>query len=135
MGSITIRKVEKDSQLLADLISFVENGSWEEVKEHLLEQLRTYDYTDWECIFAAMDDDRIVGHATLLKTDYYPLPEVYPWVSTVYVDEAYRGQHISGQLIAAANEYAKSLGFVRTYIPSELKGCTSITDTAICGTS
>ena len=122
MGSITIRKVEKDSQLLADLISFVENGSWEEVKEHLLEQLRTYDYTDWECILVAMDDDRIVGHATLLKTDYYPLPEVYPWVSTVYVDEAYRGQHISGQLIAAANEYAKSLGFVRTYIPSEYMG-------------
>ncbi|MBO4880524.1 MAG: N-acetyltransferase, partial [Firmicutes bacterium] len=71
-GSIAIRKVEKDTQLLADLIKFVEKGSWEEVKEHLLEQLRTYDYTDWECIFAAMDGDRIVGHATLLKSDYYP---------------------------------------------------------------
>ena len=121
-GSITIRKVEKDTQLLADLIDFVEKGSWDDVKEHLLEQLRTYDYTDWEAMFAAMDGERIVGHATLLKTDYYPLPEIFPWVSTVFVTEEYRGQKISGQLIDAANEYAKSLGFVRTYIPSEFMG-------------
>ena len=121
-GSITVRRVEKDTQLLADLIDFVEKGSWDDVKEHLLEQLRTYDYTDWEAMFAAMDGERIVGHATLLKTDYYPLPEIFPWVSTVFVTEEYRGQKISGQLIDAANEYAKSLGFARTYIPSEFMG-------------
>ena len=121
-GSITIRRVEKDSQLLADLIDFVEKGSWVEVKEHLLDSLRKFDFTDWETMFAAMDGGRIVGHASLLKTDYYPLPEICPWVSTIFVTEDCRGRKISGQLIAAANEYAKSLGFVRTYIPSESMG-------------
>ena len=121
-GSIAIRKVEKDTQLLADLIKFVEKGSWEEVKEHLLNSLREFVFTDWETMFAAMDGDRIVGHASLLKTDYYPLPEIYPWVSTIFVTEDHRGRMISGQLIDAANEYAKSLGFVRTYIPSEYMG-------------
>ena len=122
MDNITICKVENNTKLLEDLISFVENGSWDEVKEHLLDQLRKYDYTDWEGIFVAMDGDRIAGHATLLKTDYYPLPGIYPWISTMYVAEEYRGRRISGLLIDALNEYAKGLGFTCTYIPSEYMG-------------
>ena len=34
------------------------------------------------------------------------------------MEEAFRGRHISRQLIDSANAYAKELGFSKTYIPS-----------------
>lgn len=57
-----------------------------------------------------------------MKTDYYPLPEIYPWVSSIFVTEDYRGCRISEKLIDFANEYAKEHGFAKTYIPSEHNG-------------
>jgi len=116
---IQIRKVEKDSELMQRLLNFVENFSWHEVREHTLRQIRNWEYEDWESPFIAMDGEKIIGMATLMKTDYYPLPEIYPWVSTIFVAEEYRGQRISGKLIDFVNAYAKELGFNRTYIPTE----------------
>ena len=117
-----IRKVEKGTLLAEQLIDFVEHFSWEEVKEHTLKSLRQWDFTDWETMMVAIVEGKIVGMASLLKTDYYPLPEIYPWVSSLFVSEDYRGRRISQQLVDYANEYALSLGFVRTYIPSEHVG-------------
>lgn len=59
---------------------------------------------------------------SIMKTDYYPLPEIYPWVSSVFVAEKYRGYRLSERLIGFANTYAKECGFDRTYIPSEHVG-------------
>ena len=61
----------------------------------------------------------IIGMATIMKSDYYPLPEIFPWVSTIFVSEKYRGNRISGKLIEFANQYAKEIGFDKTYIPTE----------------
>ena len=119
MDTIVIKKVDKDTEPANKLIEFVENFSWEEVKEHTLWMLKNWNYSDWETMFAAMIDGQIVGMASFMKTDYYPLPEIYPWVSSVFVSEDYRGQRISGRLIDFANNYAKECGFDRTYIPSE----------------
>ena len=119
---IEIRTVEKETQLAKELLHFVESCSWEEVKEHVSSQIRNWDFTDWERMFAAICEGKIVGMASILKTDYYPLPEIYPWVSCIFVSEEYRGHRISGKLIEAANDYARSLGFTRTYIPSEFMG-------------
>ena len=73
-------------------------------------------------MFAAIHDGKIVGMASAMKTDYYPLPHIYPWVSCIFVSEEYRGQKISGELIAHANQYLKKHGFSRSYIPSEFFG-------------
>ena len=54
-----------------------------------------------------------------MKEDYYPMPELYPWVSCIYVDEEYRGQRVSGKLIDHANQYLRNLGFEKSYIPSD----------------
>ena len=93
--------------------------SWEEVKEHTLRVLRNWEFTGWDTMFAALADGEVIGMASLAKEDYYPLPDIFPWVSSVFVTEAYRGQRISAKLVDFANAYAKSLGFERTYIPSE----------------
>lgn len=116
---LEIKKVEKDTKLANKLIHFVENFSWEDVKEHMLEILRAWVFTDWETPFVAIINGQIVGMASIMKTDYYPLPEIYPWVSSLFVVEDYRGNRISERLIDFANEYAKECGFVRTYIPTE----------------
>lgn len=121
-ANLELKKVDKNTELAQQLIRFVEQFSWEDVKEHLLHVLRSWEYTDWETPFVAMADGQIVGMVSIMKTDYYPLPEIYPWVSGVFVTEKYRGCRISEKLINFANEYAKECGFERTYIPSEHVG-------------
>lgn len=119
IASLEIIKVNKDTEMADKLKNFVENFSWTEVKEHLLWMIENWKFTDWEAIFAAVIDGEIVGITSIMKTDYYPLPEIFPWISSVFVTEEYRGYRISENLIDAANGYAKKNGFDRTYIPSE----------------
>ena len=115
-------QVEQGTELAKELLLFVEGCSWEEVKEHVSQVIREWQLTDWETMFVAVMDGKIVGMTSLLKEDYYPLPEIFPWVSCVFVEKEYRGERISEKLIARANEYAKTLGFTKTYIPTEFSG-------------
>ncbi|MCI8351426.1 MAG: GNAT family N-acetyltransferase [Oscillospiraceae bacterium] len=62
------------------------------------------------------------GFCTLLKTDYYPENRYFPWISTIFVEEPFRGRRISHRMIEAAAAYAKSVGFARVYIPSDMTG-------------
>ena len=117
-----IRKVDKDSELSKMLLSFVENCSWTEAKDHIAGMIRSWAFSDWETMFAALRDGKIVGMASAMKTAYYPLPDICPWVSCVFVSEEYRGQKISGELIEYANQYLKDHGFSRSYIPTESFG-------------
>ena len=122
MESITVEKVERDTPRAEELLHFIETSSWEEAKDHLADMIRRWEFSGDEAVFAAVAEDRIVGMATFLMTDYYPLPDIYPWVSSIYVDEAYRGRRISGTLIEQANACAKSRGYEKTYIPSSFFG-------------
>lgn len=119
MEHITIQKVDRGTPLAAALLHFAENFSWLDVKEHTVRLLQNWEFEAWETPFAAMADGQIIGMATIMRSDYYPLPEIFPWISTVFVSEAYRGRRISGMLIDFANRYAREVGFDRTYIPSE----------------
>ena len=117
-----IQKVEKDTELAQQLLAYVENCSWIEARDHIAENIRSWVFSDWETMFAAVEDGAIVGMASVLKTDYYPLPEVFPWVSSLFVSENHRGQGLSGQLIDGANRYLRDLGFRSSYIPAAFFG-------------
>jgi len=119
---MVIAKIDKGTELAKQLLAYVENCSWDEAKEHIAEMIRNWAFSDWETMFAAVMDGKIVGMASVMKTDYYPLPDIYPWVSCVFVSEDYRGRKLSGELIAYANRYLKDNGFTRSYIPSEFTG-------------
>lgn len=93
--TVEIKKVERDTELADKLLRFVEEFSWEDVKSHMLDELRAWTFTDWETPFAAIINGRIIGIAYIRKSDYYPLPEIYPWVSGIFVTESYRGHRIS----------------------------------------
>lgn len=122
MEKIIITKVDKDSIYERNLIEFVKACSWVDAKEHIALMIENWVFTDWESMFVAIYDEKIVGFCSLMKTDYYPLPDICPWVSSVYVDEKYRGNRISEKLIFFANQYAKECGFKKTYIPTEYVG-------------
>ena len=119
---IQILKVDKNTSFADDFLHFAENCSWTEVRDHIAALIRNWEFSDWETMFAAVADGRIVGMASILKTDYYPMPEIFPWISCVFVETEYRGLRISEKLIAYAEEYAKQQGFKKAYIPSEHTG-------------
>ena len=120
--SLKVIKVCRGTKEADMLLKFVEDFSWEEVKAHMIGMLRDWRFTDWETPFAALTGGRIAGMAAILKTDYYPLPDVFPWVTCIFVSEAYRGRRISGEMIGCANRYLRQLGFDRSYIPTEYIG-------------
>jgi GNAT superfamily N-acetyltransferase len=122
MDAIELQKVDPGTPLADDLLTFVQNFSWLEVKEHTVRVLQNWEFEEWETPFAAIVNGQIAGMATIMKTDYYPLPEIFPWISTLFVSEEHRGSRISEKLIGFANQYAKELGFTKTYIPTEHVG-------------
>ena len=117
-----ICKVDKGTELADKLLTYVESCSWVEVKAHIAEMIRSWEFSDWETMIVMITDGKIVGMASVMKTDYYPLPDIFPWVSCIFVSEEYRGRKISGELIDHANRYLKEKGFSRSYIPSEFTG-------------
>lgn len=118
---IKIEKIGVGNIYFNKLIDYAKNCSWV-AGNHLAELLENNAFTDWECAFAAIDDDRIVGFCTFMKTDYYPENKYSPWISTVFVDEKYRGKRISQQMIETVIDYAKGCRFPNVYIPSDMTG-------------
>ncbi len=122
MEMIDLQKVDKGTPLANDLLNFVKNFSWLDVKEHTVRMLENWEFEEWETPFAAILNGQIIGMVTIMKSDYYPLPEIFPWISTLFVSENHRGNRISEKLIDFANQYAKNIGFDKTYIPTEYIG-------------
>lgn len=60
-------------------------------------------------ILIAKDDDKIIGYANLMIKEYIPLFEL-DWIGEIialYVDEKYRGKHVSSQLLKKSKEWFK----------------------------
>ncbi|MBP3656029.1 MAG: GNAT family N-acetyltransferase [Clostridia bacterium] len=121
MDSVSVIRVTNESPLWAELIAYADQCSWA-AGGHLAYLMREHQFTGWESVFAALDHDRIAGYCTLMNTDYYPENRYSPWISSIFVGESYRGRRISGQMIRAAEDYARSIGFTRAYIPSDMTG-------------
>jgi ribosomal protein S18 acetylase RimI-like enzyme len=121
LNDLSIQKVDKGSYIADELLSFIENCSWDEVKEHMCGLVKNWEFTDWETMFVAKADGKIVGMVSVMKEDYYPMPETYPWVSCLFVSEEYRGLRICEKLINHANGYLKEQGFDKSYIPTPIE--------------
>ncbi len=116
-----ISRVEKNTKRWNELINFSKSCSWVAGK-HLASMMEKDTFTEWESVFAAVLEDKIVGFCTFLKTDYYPENRYSPWISSMFVDEAYRGRQICGEMIETVIAYAKELGFSKVFIPSDMIG-------------
>lgn len=114
-------RLNPDDSLWSLTADFAQSCSWIAGK-HFAEMLRENRFSDWEAAFAAVEEGKVVGFCTFLKTDYYPENRYWPWISTIFVDEKARGRRVSHRMIEAAEEYARSQGFARVYIPSDMSG-------------
>jgi len=80
-------------------------------------------FLDWERVFAACECGRVVGFCTLSEKD--EMPDKYgfsPFIGFVFVDERSRGHRISGELIEAAIDYARTRGHEKIYVMSGEEG-------------
>lgn len=116
-----ISRIEKSNERWDELINYSKNCSWIAGK-HLAGLMEKNAFTEWESVFAAVLEDKIVGFCTFMKTDYYPENRYSPWISSIFVDEAYRGCRISEKMIKTVIAYAKEQGFSKVYIPSDIIG-------------
>ncbi len=116
-----ISRIEKSNEGWDKLINYSKNCSWIAGK-HLASLMEKNAFTEWESVFAAVSEGKIVGFCTFMKTDYYPENRYSPWISSIYVDEAYRGCRISEKMIETVIAYAKKQGFSKVYIPSDIIG-------------
>ena len=113
-----ILRLTADSPLWEAAADFAENCSWIAGK-HVAQMMRENRFTDWEAIFFAMEDGRFAGYCTFLKEDYYPENRYSPWISSMFVEESFRGRKLSGQLIDFVCGYAREKGFHTVYIPTD----------------
>lgn len=116
-----ILRLTPEHPLWLQLADYADHCGWI-AGPHLAAMLRENRFTGWEAVFAAVAGKRIAGFCTLLREDYYPENRYSPWISSIFVDEAFRGLRICGQLITAAGEHARAHGFRTVYIPSDMTG-------------
>lgn len=67
-----------------------------------------------------LDNDSLVGFISLFKTDGLERQDLTPWYATMYVNDNYRGKGYSKILNEAILKKAKSLGYDKVYLKSEL---------------
>ena len=109
---------KKGSVLWIELIIYAGNCSWRAGKE-LARLMREDNFRAWECVFAARENGLIAGFCTLTAKDAIPPDLPYtPFIGFVFVDEKFRGQRLSEQLIRKAVGNAQETGFDKVYLVS-----------------
>lgn len=116
-----IEKISKDNVYYNKLIDYAKTCPWA-AGPHLADMLENNVFTDWESAFAAIENEEIIGFCTFMESDYYPDNKYYPWISTIFVEEKYRGKRISQRMIETVTDYAKTCHFSEVYIPSDIIG-------------
>ena len=118
MKILKIYKIAYEHSLWQETIKLAENCSWRAGKS-LATLMKQNQFLDWESVFVACVEEKIVGYCTFTQKD--ELPEQYdfsPFIGFIFVDEKYRGNRISEQMINSVIAYAVKLGFEKVYIMS-----------------
>ena len=81
--------------------------------------MKNNEFAEWERVFAACVDEKVVGFCTLSEKDELPPKyEFTPFIGFVFVDEKYRGKRLSELMLKSAASYAYELGYKKIYIMS-----------------
>ena len=110
--------MEEGHPLWEKTAAYAQNCSWKAGRV-LAKCMLEKGFLPWERVIAAVDSESVAGFCTLTRQD--ELPEQYgfsPFIGFVFVDERYRGNRLSGQMIRHALRYAEKIGFHAVYIMS-----------------
>lgn len=101
-----------------ETISLAEKCSWK-AGSCLAEKMKNNEFAEWERVFAASVDEKVVGFCTLVERDELSSKyEFTPFIGFVFVDEQYRGKRLSELMLKSATSYACALGYKKIYIMS-----------------
>lgn len=99
-------------------IEFAENCSWK-AGAFLAEKMKANQFEDNERVLIAIANGEPVAFCVFSNYDELSLEyEFTPFIGFMFVDENYRGHRLSGKLIDAACNIARSQGFSKIYIMS-----------------
>lgn len=71
-------------------------------------------------VLGLINDKKLIGFISLFKTDGDERKDLSPWYATMYVKKEYRKKGYSKLLNDALLKKAKSLGFTKVYLKSNL---------------
>jgi N-acetylglutamate synthase-like GNAT family acetyltransferase len=109
-----------DKELWEEVAMYAGNCSWDVTGKYLSSLMKNNGFSDWERVFVALENHFIAGFCTLSKTSSV-LNDIYtPYVGFIFVGEPYRGNRVSEKLCFFAINYAKTVGFDKVYLYSEL---------------
>lgn len=83
---------------------------------HLAKLMQTATWQPWERVIYATDGAKMAGFCALLAEDIVPDTPYTPFVSSVYVNPANRGQGISLRLVQEAEKAAQAADIDGLYI-------------------
>lgn len=118
--------ISEDGEIRKKLIQFARNCSWQSTGSYLAELVNDYNLEEKETVFAAVENEEVVGFVAFLKECVADVKEsdadiekMDAWLDFLFVDESYRGQKISAKLIEKIFEYCKSNHFTKLYLITE----------------
>ncbi len=118
---VNVTSVRQKDPLWQALMEYARDCTWR-AGPLLAQQMEKNLFQDFERVFAATYEGEIAGYCTFQKTDCIPNVPYTPYISFVFVGEAYRGQRISQLMICHVLAYAKTAGFDKVYLVSGEQG-------------
>ncbi|MCM1299150.1 MAG: GNAT family N-acetyltransferase [[Eubacterium] siraeum] len=101
-----------------EAISLAAKCSWK-AGSYLAEKMKNNEFAEWERVFVACDNGRLIGFCTLTEKDELPPKYKFtPFIGFVFVEERYRGKRLSEKIIECAASYARKIGYEKIYIMS-----------------
>lgn len=84
-------------------------------------RLTNNEFKDWETVIVLTVDEQYAGFCILEKKDDWGTdidPILSPYITAVYIDPKFRGRRLSKNLLDAASDVSRSLGFSAVYLIS-----------------
>jgi len=114
------KTITSSDELWYKVRNYAESCSWRAGKA-LANAMDNNAFQEWERVIVAIDNEKICGYCTVAKTDCIPDVSYTPYIGFMFVDDMYRGNRLSQQLICYAMDYLKSVGFEKVYLVSDHK--------------
>ena len=98
-----IISITKRDKLRNELINYSKNCNREDWPI-LAQEMEENKFLDWEKIFVAVDNSKIIWFCTFTKEDWIPNCDYSPFVWFIFVDENCRWKRVSEKMINAVEE-------------------------------
>ena len=119
-SNMQVKAITKNDELINQIIKYTSNCN-REAGPILAQKILSDNFSDWERLFVALENNNIIGDCTFTKEDGITNYNYKPFVWFIFVDDKHRWKRISEKMINAVEKYAKTLNFKQLYIVSDHK--------------